>query len=49
MLAKRLGITQQAVSQAERWGSNPTVDLMRGWLEACGHRLELHVKPLEPS
>ncbi len=47
MLADRLGITQQAVSQAERWSSNPTVDLMRRWLEACGHRLELRVEPLD--
>ena len=49
MLADRLGITQQAVSQAERWSSNPTVDLMRRWLEACGHRLELRVEPSEPT
>ena len=49
MLADRLGITQQAVSQAERWSSNPTVDLMRRWLEACGHRLELRVEPSEPN
>lgn len=42
-LAERLGITQQAVSRAERWASNPTVDLMRRWLEACGARLELRV------
>ena len=46
-LADRLGITQQAVSQAQRWSSNPTVDLMRRWLESCGHRLELHVESLE--
>lgn len=40
-LAECLGVTQQAVSQAERWSSNPTVDLMRRWVEACGRRLEL--------
>jgi DNA-binding XRE family transcriptional regulator len=44
MLATRLGITQQAVSRAERWTSNPTVGLMRGWLAACGRRLELRVR-----
>jgi DNA-binding XRE family transcriptional regulator len=48
ILAERLGITQQAVSQAERWSSNPTVDFMRGWLEACGHHLELRVEPIGP-
>ncbi|MCG6963589.1 MAG: helix-turn-helix domain-containing protein [Acidobacteria bacterium] len=42
-LAERLGITQQAVSRAEQWSSNPTVDLMRRWLDACGARLELRV------
>jgi transcriptional regulator with XRE-family HTH domain len=44
MLADRLGITQQAVSRAERWSSNPTLGLMRHWLEICGRRLELHVE-----
>ncbi len=42
-LAERLGVTQQAVSRVEQWSSNPTVDLMRRWLEACGARLELRV------
>jgi len=42
-LAQRLGITQQAVSRAEQWSSNPTFDLMRRWLDACGARLELRV------
>lgn len=45
MLADRLGITQQAVSRAERWISNPTVGLMRRWLATCGRRLELHLAP----
>lgn len=40
-LAARLGITQQAVSRAERWESNPTVALMRRWLSICGFRLEI--------
>jgi DNA-binding XRE family transcriptional regulator len=42
-LADRLGITQQAVSRAEQWTSNPTVGLMRRWLRTCGYRLELHL------
>ncbi len=44
-LAERVGITQQAVSRAERWSSNPTVGLMRRWLAACGRRLRLDVVP----
>jgi transcriptional regulator with XRE-family HTH domain len=44
MLADRLGITQQAVSRAERWASNPTVSLMRRWLAICGCRLELRLE-----
>jgi hypothetical protein len=44
MLADRLGITQQAVSRAERWASNPTVGLMRRWLTICGWRLELRLE-----
>ena len=47
MLAERLDITQQAVSRAERWTSNPTINLMRRWLAVCGRRLELRVNPLE--
>jgi DNA-binding XRE family transcriptional regulator len=33
-LAKRLGVTQQSVAQAERWGSNPTVEYLRDWAAA---------------
>lgn len=40
-LAERLAITQQAVARAERWGSNPTIDLMNRWARACGRRLEI--------
>jgi DNA-binding XRE family transcriptional regulator len=47
MLAERLDITQQAVSRAERWTSNPTINLMRRWLAICDRRLEIRVKPLE--
>lgn len=46
MLADRLGITQQAVSRAERWASNPTVGLMRRWLAICGRHLELRLERL---
>ena len=40
-LARRLGCSQQAVSQAERWTSNPTVELIAAWAAATGARLEL--------
>ena len=39
-LAERLQITQQAVSQAERWNANPTVGLMFAWGKVCERRLE---------
>ena len=40
-LASLLGASQQAIAQAERWQSNPTVLFMRSWLKACGRKLEL--------
>ena len=42
-LASRLGCTQQAVSQAERWRSNPTIDFVRRWAAAVGAELELEL------
>lgn len=41
MLAARLGVSQQAIAQAERWNANPSVGLMRRWAHACGGSLEL--------
>lgn len=47
-LGERLGVSQQAVAQAERWDANPTVALMRRWAAACGARLEMEfVEPDE--
>ncbi|MGH7588411.1 MAG: helix-turn-helix transcriptional regulator [Gemmatimonadota bacterium] len=43
-LAARLGTTQQAVSQAEKWDANPTVALMRRWADACGAVLEIEIE-----
>ena len=43
-LARRLGITQQAVGRAERWSSNPTWALIRTWAEACGRTLHIELK-----
>jgi len=45
-LAVLLGITQQAVARAERWGSNPTIDLMNRWARACGRRLEIRLEEM---
>lgn len=42
-LAQRMGRSQQAISQAERWGSNPTVGLLREWAEATGKELRLEL------
>jgi DNA-binding XRE family transcriptional regulator len=38
-LARRLGRTQQAISQAERWSSNPTLALLEEWAAATGCEL----------
>ncbi|MGH7563176.1 MAG: helix-turn-helix transcriptional regulator [Gemmatimonadota bacterium] len=43
-LAARLGISQQAVSQAERYEANPTVSFMRRWAEACGVELQIRLE-----
>ena len=38
-LAERLGISQQAVAQAERWGSNPTIAFINRWSKECNCKL----------
>lgn len=35
-LADEFETTQQAVAQAERWTSNPSVNFMKRWARACG-------------
>ena len=42
-LARKLGISQQAVARAERWGSNPTARFMARWANGCGRRLEIRL------
>ena len=44
-LARRLHRTQQAVAQAERWNSNPTVGFIRRWAKECGATVELQLMP----
>ena len=48
-LARRLGVSQAAVAQLERRGSNPTLATLERALRATGHRLELRVRPTEAS
>ncbi len=42
-LAGKLAVSQQAIARAERWGSNPTIDLASRWARACGRRLEIRL------
>ena len=42
-LARMLGVTQQAVAQAERWESNPTIAFVKRWAGACNRRLEIRL------
>lgn len=44
-LAARLGVSQQAVAQAGRWQSNPSVDLHSRWAAATGATLVLELEP----
>lgn len=48
-LAERLACSQQAVSQAERWHSNPTVGFMESWARETGCELNLELRPRGPS
>jgi transcriptional regulator with XRE-family HTH domain len=40
-LARRLGRSQQAIAQAERWASNPTAAFIRAWADALGLELQI--------
>ncbi len=42
-LAARLGCSQQAVAQAERWDGNPTVAFLRSWADATGTEIKLEL------
>jgi DNA-binding XRE family transcriptional regulator len=46
-LARRLGVSQQAVARAERWDSNPTFRLLESWSAAVGASLRLEIDLLE--
>ena len=42
-LAARLGRTQQAIAQAERFTSNPTVEFVHDWARALGQHAVLEI------
>lgn len=42
-LAEKLGCRQQAVSQAERFDSNPTVSFVASWARALNATLQLEI------
>lgn len=43
-MGRRLGCSQQAVAQAERWASNPTIRFIRDWARALGRNLDISIK-----
>jgi len=43
-LGHRLRCSQQAVAQAERWASNPTVQFAREWARALDRKLQLEIR-----
>lgn len=45
-LAERLGCSQQAISEAERWQSNPTAGFMESWARATDCELDLKLAPI---
>ena len=45
-LAEKLDCSQQAVAQAERWDSNPTVRFLRQWERATGGELQVELSVL---
>ena len=42
-LADELETTQQAVAQAERWSSNPSINFMKRWAAACGMEIRVEM------
>lgn len=43
-LAERLGVSQQAIAQAERQNANPTVALLATWSRALGVELRIELE-----
>lgn len=47
-LAEQLLCSQQAVAQAERWESNPSIDFLRRWARACDVKLDIGLGAARP-
>ncbi|NHZ73723.1 MAG: helix-turn-helix domain-containing protein [Nitrospirae bacterium] len=47
-LAEKLGCSQQAVAQAERWDSNPTLRFLRDWERATNGELRVEISASIP-
>ena len=43
-LADELEISQQAVAQAERWTSNPSINFIKRWAVACGTGIRVELE-----
>ncbi len=43
-LADELESSQQAVAQAERWTSNPSINFMKRWATACGMKMRVKIE-----
>lgn len=48
-IAGLLGVSQQAVCQAERMGANPTLGFLRAWAAACGAEVRLDLLGRSPG
>jgi DNA-binding XRE family transcriptional regulator len=48
-MGRRLGCSQQAVAQSERWESNPTVAFAREWARALGKELDFSLPLVLPA
>ncbi len=44
-MGRKLGCSQQAIAQAERWQSNPTVRFAREWARALGGDFDFSISP----
>jgi len=43
-LAETIETTQQAVAQAERWTSNPSINFIKRWVRICGMKIRLEME-----
>jgi DNA-binding XRE family transcriptional regulator len=48
-MAERLKVSQQAIAQAERPTSNPTLAFLKAWAEATGSTLDIALRATSPK